>query len=127
MLHEVSYPLRLLRFLDVVDVGILAPACPVPAGYRCLNNTVPGAHGFNGIAVSNVDADMPRGVNQDAGNLRHGSHAALFRCLGIDLVSADIRHSVTAVVDIPAFGVMPAVTLDEPNTVGSPDTQVVCP
>ena len=70
---------------------------------------------------------MPRRVNQDTGNLRHGGHAPFFRGLGIHLVSTHIGHPVGSIPNLPGVRIVPAVTLNQTNTVGSPDAQIICP
>lgn len=47
-----------LGFLDVLDAGNLTPLLPATACDLSLDHTVPGTHGFDSIAVANVDAHV---------------------------------------------------------------------
>lgn len=82
---------------------------------------------MNDLAVSDVDADVSGFPDGKAGDFGDGVDRALFACVGVHRVRADVRHSVCRIADLARLGVKPAVALDQPHTVRRSAKQPVFP
>ena len=125
-LSDCFHRFRFPGFLDVLDTGDLAPLLPSTTCDLSLDHTVAGTHGFDGIAVANVDAHMTVHPEEQSGDLRHGIHTAFLIAPLDHLLGGDVRHTVDGIADALGFGIEPAVTLDETNTVSSALAKPVC-